>query len=91
MKFKFKCLFGKHTWLTGRVVSDHARNLVPDEKSYHNRACAYCPKEEWNADEIEAEADRITFVREMLRETKRVAKIKPVAPKKLILDPDEFP
>lgn len=87
---KLKCLIKGHLWMVGRVADRESRHLV-DAKSYHNRACGRCGKEEWNADEVEAEAERIRVVREMLHETRRVARIKEMDPKLRPIDPHEFP
>jgi hypothetical protein len=79
---KFKCIFSGHDWITGRVADSDARRMVPDQKSYHNRACRRCGKAEWHADETEKRADELARARLALRKGKR--RDKPC-------DPNEFP
>ena len=88
---KFRCLFKGHVWIIGRAADRVARQMAKPRKSYHNRACCHCGKEEWNADEAEADADRVHAVHDLLRETKRVARLKKVDPAVRPIDPNEFP
>ena len=85
------CVVKGHDWIVGRVAEQFARDLVLDQKSYHNRACKRCDKEEWNADDIEAEAERLNQVRERLGYSKEQAEREPVNPSDMLIDPDEFP
>ena len=85
------CVIKGHSWVVGRVADGWARDLVKDEKSYHNRACTRCTKEQWNADIVEKEAERILSLRQMLGGTEVQANIVPVDPNDRPCDPDEFP
>ncbi len=85
------CVIKGHNWVVGRVAERWVRDLVPDEKSYHNRACIRCLKEQWNADVAEKEAERILSIRDMLGGTEVQANIGPVDPDDRPCDPDEFP
>jgi len=88
---KLRCLFKGHTWIIGRAADRVVLQMIKPRKSYHNRACCHCGKEEWNADEAEADAGRVHAVHDLLRETKRVAKLKKVDPLVRLIDPNEFP
>jgi len=85
------CVIKDHEWVFGRVAERWARALVPGKKSYHNRACSRCTKEEWNADDIEKEAERILQLKRMLGGTEVQAHVEPVDPNDRPCDPDEFP
>jgi len=85
------CIVTKHKWVLGRVAERWARELVPSKKGYHNRACTRCDKEEWHADVVEKEAERILGVRKRLGFTKAQSESKLWDPMKKPLDPDEFP
>jgi len=85
------CVVKGHDWIVGRVAGSAAREIVTDRKSYHNRACKRCEKEEWNADDCEAEADRLQELKERLGYTKKQADIEAMDPKDRPIDPDVFP
>jgi hypothetical protein len=85
------CVIKGHEWIVGRLAQSWARDLVKGEKSYHNRACTRCDLEQWNADKIEKEADRILGVKRMLGVTETQAKLGPVDPADRPCDPNEFP
>ena len=85
------CIIKGHDWIYGRVAELWARELIPGKTSYHNRACRRCTHEQWNADEIEKEADTIRQVRRMLGGPARWADTEMVDPKDLLCDPNEFP
>ncbi len=82
------CVVKGHEWVVGRVAGSSAREVVKGRHSYHNRACTRCEKEEWNADDTEAEAERLQAMKERLGFTKKHAEFElgdqPV-------DPNEFP
>jgi hypothetical protein len=82
------CVVKGHEWIVGRVAESWARELVKDKKSYHNRACSRCEKEEWNADDVEKEAERLMVLRDRLGYTKKQADLEPGDQP---VDPDEFP
>ena len=82
------CIIKDHKWVVGRVAERWARDLIPDKKSYHNRACTRCEKEEWNADEVEKDAERILMMRDRLGATKQQAELEPGD---RLVDPHEFP
>lgn len=84
---RFRCLIGRHEWVIGRAAHSHARQLV-DKKNYHNRACKHCGKEEWNADEAEAEADRVVLLKDKLGYTRHQAELGATGG---LCDPNEFP
>ena len=48
---------------------------MTDKKSYHNRVCKHCEKEEWNADKVEKEAEKFLRLREMLGGTMTATEI----------------
>lgn len=85
------CVIKGHEWVVGRAAGKWARALVPDEKSYHNRACTRCAKEEWNADDVEKEADRILQLKQMLGGSETQASILRLDPNDRACDPHEFP
>lgn len=82
------CIIKGHQWVVGRVADKNARDLVPDRPSYHNRACSRCEKEEWNADDIEAEAERILTIKDRLGSTRKHAEL---TPGDRPIDPNAFP
>jgi|3_EtaG_2_1085321.scaffolds.fasta_scaffold30222_4 hypothetical protein len=84
---KFKCLIGRHEWVVGRAAQEQARQLVT-KKNYHNRACKHCGKEEWNADEAEAEADKVMLLKDRLGYTRKQAELGAGG---ALCDPHEFP
>jgi hypothetical protein len=88
---RLRCLIGRHEWVAGRAADRWARNFVKGKKSYHNRGCKHCPKEEWNADETEKEAERLLSLKKKLGSNQVQADAEPVDPCDLLCDPDEFP
>jgi hypothetical protein len=82
------CVVKGHDWIVGRIADDNARRFVTGKKSYHNRACTRCCKEEWNADDVEEEAERLMDLRDRLGVTRTHADIDP---RDAACDPDEFP
>ena len=85
------CIVKGHEWIAGRVAEQWARDVVKSRPSYHNRACTRCDVEEWNADDVEAEAGRLQLLKERLGFTKKQADIEVVNPKDRPIDPNEFP
>ena len=85
------CVVKGHEWICGRLAESRARDMVKGEKSYHNRACTRCSKEEWNADDVEKEAERLLQLKLMLGGTEVQANIAPVDPNDRLCDPNEFP
>ena len=69
------------------MADDQVRQLIT-RKSYHNRACKHCGKEEWNADEAEAEAERVTLLKVRLGYTKKQIDL---GSDGRLCDPNEFP
>ncbi|MGD9725453.1 MAG: hypothetical protein AB7L09_00990 [Nitrospira sp.] len=82
------CVVKGHVWVLGRVAGRVDRELVPGLKSYHNRACSRCDLEEWNADEVEAEAERIRLLKERMGFSKDQSELEPIDQS---VDPNEFP
>lgn len=82
------CVVKGHEWIVGRVAEKDARELVKGRPSYHNRACSRCEKEEWNADDVEKEAERLAALKERLGVTKTQADLEPGDRP---IDPNEFP
>lgn len=85
------CMVKDHQWVTGRVAEQWARELIKGKKSYHNRACSRCGKEQWNADDVEAEAERMLMMKERLGVTRKQAELEAMDPRKRPIDPNEFP
>jgi hypothetical protein len=82
------CVIKGHQWVVGRPAEKWSRDLVKGRPSYHNRACTRCEKEEWNADEVEEEAQRLLQIKERLGATKKHAELEPGDK---FVDPNEFP
>jgi len=85
------CVIKGHVWVVGRVADRVERELNPGRKSYHNRACSRCEAEEWNADECEAEAERIRQLKARLGDTRAQAEAESMDPKDRPIDPHAFP
>ena len=85
------CVVKGHPWVIGRLAESWARDLVPGKKSYHNRACARCATEQWNADDIEKEADRILELKRLLGGTEVAANTESIDPRDRPIDPHAFP
>lgn len=84
------CVIKGHEWIVGRVAGREHRDLVV-KKSYHNRACTRCGKEEWNADDTEAEAEEIRLMKERLGFSKARAEMEAMDPRDRPIDPNGFP
>ena len=82
------CVVKGHERVVGRIADRTDRELVPGKKSYHNRVCSRCDTEEWNADDVEAEAERIRNLKERMGYSKKHADLEPGDKP---VDPDEFP
>jgi len=85
------CVVKGHVWIAGRVADRVIRDLVPGRQSYHNRACSRCGAEQWNADDVEAEAERLRVLKERLGVTRTQANTKVVDPRTRPIDPNTFP
>jgi len=82
-----KCLFKGHDWVVGRVAEKWARQALEHQKSYHNRVCRRCHKEEWNADDVERKAKAVLGARDIILGTKNLLE----KGRHVAVDPDEFP